>query len=349
MKTSKLLLVFFLVLGVLIGCNKGPEEIKEIGGELVIYSPNSDSLVETIIPAFEERYGVQVHLVSAGTGECLARIDAEKENPQGDILYGGMNLGVYNQYPDLWEEYSSPNEKLIDENYRNTTGYFTNYGVDGSGVLIINNKLAEELGLSGQILGYNDLLKPELKGKIAAGNPVASSSAWAELSNMLLVMGDEPYDEKAWEFVEAFVAQLDNVELSSSSGIYKGVAEGEYVVGVSYEDPCLQLLKVGADVTVVYPKEGAVWLPAGTSIIKDAKNMDQAKAFIDFLISDEAQTIQATTTVRGTNTKIPPTNPVVQPFSELTVVYEDIPFVASHKSEWQDRYDRIRTDYASKK
>ena len=53
------------------------------------------------------------------------------------------------------------------------------------------------------------------------GDPTASSSAIAELTNMLLVMGEKPYDEKAWEFVEKFVGQLDGTILSSSSQIYK--------------------------------------------------------------------------------------------------------------------------------
>ncbi len=347
MKLFKSFLVFFLVLGLFAGCEKKP--VAKLGGELVIYSPNSAGLVDNIIPAFEEKYGVTVHLVSAGTGECLAKIDAEKENPQADILYGGMNLGVLKQYPDLWEEYVSPNDKLIDEAYRNKTGFFTNYCLDGSGIFIINNKLAKELGLDGKIKGYNDLLNPALKGKISYGDPTASSSAWAELSNMLAVMGDEPYDEKAWAWVEKFVENLGGIQIGSSSAVWKGVVEGEYVVGVSYEDPCVQALQDGADVTLVYPEEGAVWLPAGTAIIKNAKNMAQAKAFIDFIISEEGQKLQAKTTVRGTNTKIPPENPFVQSFSNLKIIVEDIEFVASKKTEWQARYAQIRDNLASKK
>ena len=346
-------LVAILALTVFVGCNdtKNPAEVKEIGGTLVIYSPNSDSEVENIIPAFEKAYGVTVQLISAGTGECVTRIDAEKANPQADILFGGMNLGVYTQNPELWEKYTSPNEYQIDEAYRQNpeTPYFTNYLLSGSGAIILNNKLIEELGLTGQIKSYADLLRPELKGKIASGDPTKSSSAWAEITNMLLVMGDEPYDEKAWQYVTDFVAQLDGIELSSSSAIYKGVADGEYAVGVSYEDPCMKLVQDGAPVTVIYPEEGVVWLPSGSAIVKDAKNMEQAKAFIDFLISEECQTIISKLTVRGTNSKIDIQNPVMKPFSEINVKYEDIPFVAEHKTEWQARYDQIRTDYLANK
>ena len=308
---------------------------------LVIYSPNSDTEVDNVIPAFEAATGITVELVSAGTGECVERIDAEKENPQADLLWGGMNYGVYVQHPDLWEDYTSPNESLIDENYRQKDVHaYTNSNLSGSGCFIINNELIKELGI--EINGYADLLQPELKGKIASGDPTKSSSAWAELTNMLLVMGDKPYDDKAWEYVEKFVAQLDGIQLDSSSAIYKGVADGEYVVGVSYEDPCVRMLSDGADVTVVYPEEGAVWLPAAMAIVKGAPHLDAAQKWVDFNLSDECQSIYAGTTARPTNTSLPLTDPNMKPFSEINVVYEDIPYCAEHKTEWQAKYAEIR-------
>jgi len=252
-----------------------------------------------------------------------------------------MNYGVYVQHPDLWEEYTSPNEALIDEGYRQgAVKAYSNSNLSGSGCLIINNELAAELGV--EIKGYADLLNPALKGKIASGDPTKSSSAWAELTNMLLVMGDEPYDEKAWEFVEKFVEQLDGIQLDSSSAVYKGTADGEYVVGVSYEDPCIQMLASGADVSVVYPEEGTVWLPAATAIVKGAPHEANAQAFIDFQLSNEGQSIYANLTTRAVNSSLPLGNEFMKPFSEINVVYEDIPYCAEHKTEWQARYAEIR-------
>ena len=308
---------------------------------LVIYSPNSDTEVDNIIPAFEDATGIQVELLSMGTGECVTRIDSEKDNPQADVMWGGMNYGVYVQHPDLWADYTSPNEALIDVGYRQgEVKAYSNSNLSGSGCLIINNELAAELGV--EITGYTDLLKPELKGKIACGDPTKSSSAWAELTNMLLVMGEEAYDEKAWEYVEKFVAQLDGIQLDSSSAIYKGVANGEYVVGVSYEDPCIQMLASGADVSVVYPIEGTVWLPAATAIVKGAPHEKNAQAFIDFQLSDAGQSIYAGLTTRAVNSSLPLGNEFMKPFSEINVVYEDIPYCAEHKTEWQARYAEIR-------
>ena len=308
---------------------------------LVIYSPNSDTEVDNVIPAFEDATGIKVELLSMGTGECITRIDSEKDNPQADVMWGGMNYGVYVQHPDLWADYTSPNEALIDEGYRQKDiKAYSNSNLSGSGALIVNKTLAAELGV--EIKGYADLLNPVLKGKIASGDPTKSSSAWAELTNMLLVMGDKPYDEKAWEYVEKFVAQLDGIQLDSSSAIYKGVADGEYVVGVSYEDPCIKMLADGADVYVVYPEEGTVWLPAATATVKGAPHEANAQKFIDFQLSNEGQSIYANLTTRAVNSSLPLGNEFMKPFSEINVVYEDIPYCAEHKTEWQARYAEIR-------
>ena len=96
MKKFFKLLMIALLACCLVACgNKneepsGGDEPTVGGGNLVIYSPNSDPLIE-VAYAFGEKYGVTVDVVSAGTGECLERIVAEKDNPQGDVMYGGMN------------------------------------------------------------------------------------------------------------------------------------------------------------------------------------------------------------------------------------------------------------------
>ena len=332
------------------GGNETPETTDETteettvgGGNLVIYSPNSDALIAAT-DVFAEKYGVNVEVVSAGTGECLERIEAEKDNPQGDVLYGGLNYANALNKADFFEQFTAEGDDKLPEAYQNTNGVATHYCLDGSAALLVNVEEYEKLGLDiNEFKGYADLLRPELKGegKIAMGDPAKSSSAWAELTNMLLVMGDEAYDEKAWAWVKEFAGQLAGI-IDSSSAIYKGVVSGEYVVGVSYEDPCVSLLVDGADnVKLVYPEEGAVWLPAGSAIIKNAKNMDNAKLFLDWLVSDEGQNEVAKTTARPVNTAIANTTDKMLPFADINVAYEDLALCGSSKSDWQARWTEI--------
>ncbi|MFR8665274.1 MAG: extracellular solute-binding protein [Ruthenibacterium sp.] len=327
----------------------------EPSGKLVIYSPNSDTQVaSSLTNGFMVKYpNIEVELQSMGTGDVLARIEAEKENPQADINWGAINYNFYHQHPDLWEPYVSPNEENLDENYRNNTDGNVSYSnLSGSGCFILNNTLLEELGV--EVNGYADLLQPELKGKIAMGDPTASSSAFAELTNMLLVMGegDTPAEcyqsDAAWDYIDKFIDNLDGIVLSSSSQVYKGVIDGEYAVGVSYEDPVVQAIidnaeNPDADLSLVYPEEGAVWLPAGVAIVKNAPNMENAKLFVDYLLSEECQTALAETTIRGTITSIPQTNEAMKPFDEINVVYEDQQAVAEQQTSMLERWTDLLT------
>lgn len=312
------------------------------GGSLVIYSPNTEALADAAY-AFGETYGVDVTILSMGTGECLQRIVSETENPQADVMYGGVNYANGISYAQYFEPYVAAGNEKLPEAYRNQAGCVTKYCLDGSAALLLNKDVFAKLGLNvDDFKGYADLLNPVLKGHIAMGNPAASSSAWAELTNMLLVMGEKPYDEKAWAWVTEFAKQLNGIIISSSSAIYKGTVSGEYAVGVSYEDPCVGLLVNGAtNVKLVYPAEGAVWLPAGAAIIKNAKNMANAKLFMDWLISDAGQKEVAKSTARPVNPAISNTTPVMLPFSQIKVAYEDMELCGNNKKDWQARWTSI--------
>ena len=351
-KLLSVLLALLMVLTIA-GCSSNTPATDETGageetvggGSLVIYSPNSDALVE-VAYAFGEKYGIEVEVQSLGTGEALEKIVAEAENPQADVLYGGVNYANAFKYADYFEQYTAKGDENLPEAYRNTNGVATHYCLDGSAALLINVEELEKLGISADdFKGYSDLLRPELKGagKIAMGDPAKSSSAWAELTNMLAVMGDKPYDDKAWDWVKQFIGQLGGI-IDSSSAIYKGVVSGEYVVGVSYEDPCVGLLVDGAtNVKLVYPEEGAVWLPAGAAVIKNAKNMDNAKLFLDWLISDEGQKEVAKTTARPSNTNISNTTDKMIPFANIKVAVEDMKLCGESKDAWQKKWTELYT------
>ncbi len=307
------------------------------GKELVVYSPNSDGEIEGLLNYWAEKNNVTVKLQNLGSGEAYKRLDGEKNNPQADVMFGGLNLGWYNQYPDIFEEYVAEGNDKLPEMYQNPNGYITSYLLSGSN-LLVNTELAAELNL--EIKGYADLLDPALKGKIASADPTASSSAYAQLTNILLAMGGYESDE-AWDYVSKLIVQLDGKFTSGSSGVYNGVKDGEYVVGLTYEDPSVELLASGAtNVEVVYPEEGAVWLPAASGLVKGGPNPEVAKEFLDWLISDEAQTIIGGMTVRPVNPDVELTNEFMKPFNEIKVLEEDMEYTLGQKDKILERWTK---------
>lgn len=309
--------------------------------KLIIYTPNSEGLLNAVVPLFEEKYGVSVELQQAGTGELMKRLQSEKADPIADVMFGGAH-SQFIQNEDLFEKYVSPNDTNILEEHQNKSGFTTSYVLDGS-VLIYNKKLVGDM----KIEGYADLLNEELKGKIATGDPSSSSSAFAQLTNMLLAMGGYE-DDAAWKYVEDLFINADGKTQQSSSGVYKSVADGEMVVGLSYEDPVMNMIQDGADIEIVYPKEGTVYLPGTAGVIKDAKNMDNAKLFIDFLISQEVQDILGTDTTNRPVLKEVKVGDGMKPMSEIKTITEDQAYVNSHKDQLVERFKEIYARISSK-
>ena len=104
-KILTVLLALLMVLS-LSACGKkdepvvdGGDDVTVGGGDLIIYSPNSDALIE-VCDTFAAKYGINVQVVSAGTGECLERISAEKDNPQA--VLGGVvgDSGTYKEWTE---------------------------------------------------------------------------------------------------------------------------------------------------------------------------------------------------------------------------------------------------------
>ena len=192
-----------------------------------------------------------------------------------------------------------------------------------------------------KVEGFEDLLNPELKGKIANADPSKSSSAFEHLINQLYAMGNGNPDD-GWTYVTNLTKNLDGKLLSGSSAVYKGVADGEYTVGLTFEEAAVKYAKDGAPVKVVYPSEGTVAKADGVSIIKNAKNMDNAKKFIDFVTSKEAQNVVATQLNRR-SVRNDVEGEGLESFNSIKVIKDDENWVNENKQTMLDKYKDIFT------
>lgn len=306
------------------------------GSVLVVYTPNEEGMLQSLIPVFEENTGVQVQLITAGTGELYSRIRSEAGNPQGDVMFGG-GAAQAAVNAELWQPYTSPEDAAMVQGGKNATGAFTPYQADGSN-LLVNVQAVAAAGV--EIGSYADLLQPALKGKIAFGDPTASSSAFAQLTNMLKAVGGDYESDAGWNYVEALVDQLDGISIGSSSQVAQDVANGEYIVGLTYEPLSQNFVLSGAPVEIVYPAEGAAFLPATVQIIKGGPNTAAAEAFIDFVISEQGQTIIAEQTA-GRPLRSGVVKPGLPSLEDIPTVQEDGPYVAAHRDEIVSKYRSI--------
>ncbi|HJH55759.1 ABC transporter substrate-binding protein [Brachyspira hyodysenteriae] len=304
---------------------------------LVIYCPHPLDFINPLIDDFKAKNpGINVDVIAAGTGELIKRVESEKNNPLGDILWGG-SLNLIRNKIELFENYTSTNEENIAEAYKNTEGALTRFTTMPS-VIMVNTNLAGNI----KIEGYEDLLNPELKGKIAAADPSASSSAFEHLVNMLYAMGKgDP--EKGWDYVSKLCANLDGKLLSGSSAVYKGVADGEYTVGLTFEEGGANYVSSGSPVKLVYMKEGVVFKADGIYIIKNAKNLENAKKFVDYATSYDAQkTINDNLNRRSVRVDLP-SSTILQSVDTINIIKDDETVVDQNKQNWLNKFKDIFT------
>ncbi|HWU45415.1 MAG TPA: extracellular solute-binding protein [Humibacter sp.] len=304
-------------------------------GALVIYTPNDQNMLDAIIPVFEKESGIKVQLVTAGTGELYQRIQSEAGNPGGDVLFGGSEAQAV-QNEKLWAKYTSTNNKDMIAAGKNVDGVITPYVADGSNLLVNTEKIGDI-----KISGYESLLNPKLKGRIAFGDPSQSSSAFAQLTNMLKAMGGNYTSATGWNYVRSLISNVSGKVIPSSAEVVKDVADGEYPVGLTYEDPSATYVRAGSPVKVVYPTEGAVYLPSGTEIIQGAKNLKSAKQFVDFVTSKKAQDIFGSKLTNRPLREDAKLGNYMTPLSDIHVIQEDTAYVAAHKSEIVTKYQQL--------
>lgn len=324
------------------GCGGGGEQkdaAKRAGSDenkVVIYCPHPLAFINPLVEEFEKQSGVKVEVVAAGTGELLKRVESEKSNPLADIFWGG-SLGTMKPKAALFEEYRSVNEDHVQEAFKNKEGSITRF-TDIPSVIMINTNLIGDV----KVEGYEDLLNPALKGKIAFADPSKSSSSYEHLINMLYAMGKGDPD-KGWDYVEKLAKNLDGKLLSGSSAVYKGVADGEYAVGLTFEEGGAKYVADGAPVKLVYMKEGVISKPDGIYIIKNAKHMENAKKFIDFITSKEAQTL-ITQKLHRRSVRDDVAAPVgLLPKAEINSINDEEEVVNKNKKAWLDKFKDIFT------
>ena len=300
---------------------------------LVVYSPHKAAMINPIIKEFQEATGIKVEVVAAGTGELLKRIQSESENTLGDIMWGGgaESLDAFKEY---FEPYKSPETENIAPIF-----YEKDFAWTGTGalpmVIMYNKKLVKPEDVP---TSWGDLLDEKWTGKIAYADPTRSGSSFTILATMLTAYKDQ--GDEGWEFIKDFYTNLDGKLTSGSSGVYKGVADGEYAIGLTIEKFAIEYINVGAEVGIVYPSEGTSAAPDGVAIIKNAKNSVNAKKFLDFVLTTKSQKFVLDNFASRPVRKDVPTSENLSPMSEVNLVDYDLEWVSENKvgivKKWKD-------------
>jgi iron(III) transport system substrate-binding protein len=282
----------------------------EATGNLVIWSATSAELTQALVDAFGQHYpGINVDIITAGSGELITRLSAEQPNPSGDILLGiGQeafegNYGFFTAYKVKDDQIPA----LLKDTRPEPKYYGMSMPIQA---FIVNTKLLKPWEYP---RCWKDLALDIYKGKIVMANPSMSGSAYSQVYQMNEIYG--------FDFLKKVVPNVTFV--TSSKMVPEAVARGEYAIGVTGDYNVARKIAEGAPVTVVYPCEGTGARFDASGIIKNGPNLDNAQLFMDWVVTEEALTIVFETRSRRTVHPNVPTPEGLPSLDQVTLIPYD--------------------------
>jgi iron(III) transport system substrate-binding protein len=241
----------------------------------VMYTSNNVQVIDTATDiAKKTAPGLNIQKVTSGTGALMKRIEAEAKNPLGDVVWGA-GFGTMAAFRQNFQPYESAQAKDIPAQFKGPDHLWVGSNAHVM-ILMVNNK---QLKGATAPKSWTDLFAPAWKNKIIMGDPATSGSAYDQVYGIYQLFGADGLKKLA-----------ANVVISKSSAqVYKGVANGEYPIGITMEYAAYSYVAGGQkEIELVYPKEGAFVAPEAVAIIKNPKNA-AAQQLYDVLLSKEVQ------------------------------------------------------------
>ena len=343
-------LALVMCIGMLTGCVTGGDA--EGNGDaaaldektLNIYTALEDEQVAEYLADFKEKYpDVTVNITRDSTGIITAKLLAEKDNPQADVVWGlsAASLLVLDG-EDMLQPYAPAGVDRILPEFKDTANPPKWVGIDAwETAFLVNKEVLASHNVTKIPESYEDLLDPQYKGLIAMSNPASSGTGTLTVNGVLTLYGEE----KGWEYLDKLHENVA-VYLHSGSAPAKNTATGEYGIGVSFGYRCIKSAQeMGDNGVVVFPKEGSGWDVEANCLIKKSEGEKEiAKTFLDWAIEDDRMAQYATNypiVATGIGDSIPEgyeQNPVDQLIKTV-----DLKWCAENRdrilNKWTNRYD----------
>jgi len=324
------LILFFLVFFV-------PTTVFSFGGvekKLSVYTTLDEELARNVFNSFTKETGISIDWVRLSTGEAVARLEAEKENPRASVWYGGVGLGhIEAKQKGLTVAYQSP-EAQMPEQFRDSDYYWSGIYA-GPLCFESNTQMLEKYNLK-LPTAWMDLIDPMYEGHIQMANPGSSGTAYNVVATLVQIMGeDEAF---------AYLRKLDkNITQYTRSGSAPGKSAsiGEVAIAIGYAHDAVRLVSQGYPLRITFPSEGTGYEIASISLINNApKDEEQyARQLYDWALGEKAAKIYAKMFV------VPfldvPLAKGALPISEVKTIRQDDEWAAVNKMRLVERWNAV--------
>ncbi len=250
------------------------------GDKVTVYMPSPAGLADKLAEGFTAATDIAVDSFQGTTGEILARLEAEEANPIADVvILASWSDGLSMKASGKLESYAPANADKIVSGWIDVDNTLFGYSASAVGVIYNTSVIGEMSG------DWADLADEKYRDLLAIPDPEKSGACKDFVAGFVNAHG--------WDAFEGMAANGMIVPGANKAAL-EAVTTGEVgalVAGVDYN--AYSSMAKGEPLEIYYPDGGTVVNPRPAMILKTAPNMENAKAFMDYLFSDEAQQLVA--------------------------------------------------------
>jgi iron(III) transport system substrate-binding protein len=308
--------------------------------QLTVYTAVEAEDLKRYAAAFNEDHpDIEINWVRDSTGIVTAKLLAEKNNPQADVIWGLAATSLLLMKSEgMLEPYAPNGLEKLDPKFRDKDNppYWT--GMDAWVAAICYNTVEGAKYNLPVPTSWKDLTKDVYKGHLAMPNPNSSGTGFLDVSSWL-----QMFDEKGgWAFMDGLHQNISHYTHSGSKPC-KQAAAGEIPIGISFAFRAAKSKAEGAPLEIVIPSEGIGWDMEATAIVRGTEKMDAVKTLVDWTITEKANKLY---NEGYAVVAIPGIAKPVEHFPEGIVkamIDNNFEWAAQNRKrildEWQSRYD----------
>ena len=308
--------------------------------ELTVYTAVEAEDLARYAEAFNAKHpDIKINWVRDSTGVVTAKLLAERDNPQADVIWGlAATSLLLLKSEGMLEPYAPAGVENLDPKFVDSDNPPAWVGMDAWVASICFNTVeGEKLGLAAPT-SWKDLTDPQYKGHVIMPNPNSSGTGFLDVSSWLQIFGEE----EGWAYMDALHENIARYTHSGSAPC-KLAASGEIPIGVSFAFRGAKSKAEGAPIDIIVPSEGVGWDMEATAIVAGTDDLEAAQTLVDFTVTKEANEMYNT---GYAVVAYPGVAKPVEFFPEGLIdamIDNDFEFAANNRKaileEWQKRYD----------
>ena len=308
--------------------------------ELTVYTAFEAEDLKRFADLFNEDHpDITINWVRDSTGIVTAKLLAEKNNPQADVIWGLAATSLLLMKSEgMLEPYAPAGVDRLDPNFVDGDETPSWVGLDAWVATLCYNTVEAEKNDLPVPASWNDLLDPAFKGHIIMPNPNSSGTGFLDVSSWLQMLGEEG----GWEFMDGLHKNIARYTHSGSKPC-KLAASGEIAIGISFAFRGAKSKAAGAPLELIVPSEGVGWDMEAAGIVAGTDNLEAAQTLMDWAITDKAM---AAYNVGYAVLAVPGLAKPVEHFPDgldKGMIENDFEWAANNRkailAEWQNRYD----------